>query len=98
MNELNIYYHIVPKDDGYTFLCQDANTSELYLSKKSAGRNPESLIFSSKQAAEEWIELTRLPKGRFKAERFGTVDVIEKFADIKKYGLTELGYNFEVGV
>ena len=83
MSKLNIYYHIVPKDDGYTFLCQDKNTSELYLHKKSAGRNPESLIFSSKQAAEEWIELTRLPKERFKTERFGTINKIEEFADVR---------------
>lgn len=98
MNELNIYFHIVPTYNGYTYLCQDKNTSELYLYKKASGNNPEALVFSSEQAAEEWIKLTRLPEGRFKAEKFGTVDIVEEFADIKKYGLTELGYSFEVGV
>lgn len=98
MNKLNIYYHIVPTNDGYTVLCQDKNTSELYLYKKTLGENPEVLIFSSEQAAEEWIELTRLPEGHFKAEKFATVDVIEKFADLEKYDLAALGYNFEVGM
>lgn len=82
MNELNIYYHVVPIGDGYTFLCQNKNTNELYLSKKSKGRNLDSLIFSSKQAAEEWMELMRLPKDSFKTEKFGTADIIEKFADV----------------
>lgn len=83
MNELNIYYCIVPTNDGYTYLCQDKNTSELYLYKKALGNNPEALIFSSEQAAEEWIELTRLCEGKFKAESFGTVEVIEKIADLR---------------
>lgn len=81
MNELNIYYHVVPIGDGYTFLCQDKNTGELYLDKKSVNKNPEALIFSSGQAAEEWIVM-RLLEGKFKAEKFGTADVIEKFADV----------------
>ena len=83
MSELNIYYCIVPTDDGYTVVCQDKNTSELYLYKKSDAQNPETLIFSSEQAAEEWIELTRLPKDCFKAQWFATTNIIEKFADVR---------------
>lgn len=83
MNELNIYYCVVPTNDGYTYLCQERDTGELYLYNKSLGDNPEALIFSSEQAAEEWIKLTRLPEGRFKAEEFGTIDIIEEFADVR---------------
>lgn len=83
MNEFKIYCHIVPTDDGYTYLCQDKNTSEFYLYKKILGHNPEALVFTSERAAEEWIELTRLPNGRFKAEEFGTVYVPEKFSDMR---------------
>ena len=81
MNEFKVYYHVVPTDDGYTYLCQDKNTSEFYLHKKILGQNPEALVFSSEQAAEEWIELAKLPKGRFKAEEFGTVYAPEKLSD-----------------
>ena len=83
---MNIYYHIVPVDDGYTFLCLNRNNGELYLSQKTTGSNPDALIFSSKRAATEWIEqfeYIRLPQGHFKAERFGTLDKIEKFADLR---------------
>jgi len=83
MKNFNIYYHIVPLDDGCVFLCQDRNTGELYRYKKADDWNPEALIFSSEQAAEEWIELTRLPKGRFKAQWFAIVGTIEKFDDVR---------------
>ena len=83
MENLNVYYHIVPIDDGYTVVCQDKNTGELYLYKKSNKRNPEVLIFSSEQAADEWLKLSELPKGCYKVQWFGTADVIEELADVR---------------
>ena len=83
MDELNIYYHVVLANDGYTFLCKDAHTKELYLRNKSEGDNAESLIFSSELAAEKWIEFSPFPPGFFKAEWFGTSDVIEQFSDVE---------------
>lgn len=96
MDKVNIYYSIVPINNGYTYLCQDQHTSELYLYEKALGENPEALVFSSEQAAEEWIKLTRLSRERFKPEEYCTVNVIEKFSDIND--LASLGYNFEVGM
>ena len=96
MNELNIYYHIVPKDDGYTFLCRDKNTGKLYLSQKSRGRNPESLIFTSERTAKIWLKFSGLPQGNFVVEKFGVTDEIKEFADTDN--LETLGYNFEIGM
>ena len=97
MKKLNIYYHIVPINDGYTFLCQNRNTGELYLWKKVLDKNPDALFFSSKRAAEEWIASV-VPQECFEAEWFATVETVEMFSDISKSGLAELGYNFEVGM
>ena len=96
MSELNVYYHIVPKDDGYTFLCRNKQTGELYLHKKSKGRNPESLIFASRRTASIWLKFSGLLEDCFEVEEFGVADPIEEFADIED--LATLGYNFEVGM
>lgn len=77
MNEFKIYYQIVPIDDGYTFLCQNKNTNELYLRQKSEGKSSESLIFSSRQAAEKWIEQSTILNKRFKVEEFCASNIIE---------------------
>ena len=98
MNKLNTYYHIVPTKDGFTYLCQNANTDELYLWRKASDTNPEALVFFSECAAEEWIKFMDLSPEHFKSEWFATAEVIEKFSDIKQDILAELGYSFEVGV
>ena len=101
MNKLNIYYHVVPTNDGCVILCQDRNTSKLYLHNKAADKTPNELIFSSEQAAEEWMELMGLTKDCFKVEKFGTTDIIEEFSDLSRdinSRLTVLGYNFDVGM
>ena len=86
MDELNIYYHIVPTNDGCVYLCQDKYTGEYYLHSKTSDVNKESLVFSSELAAEEWIA-SRAPLGHFKPEWFATADVIEKFSDMRcNYG------------
>ena len=82
MDELNIYYHVVPTNDGCTFLCLDSHSKKLYLRNKSKGDDSDSLIFSSERAAEEWIEFSPFPKGHFKAEWFATTDVIDQFSDM----------------
>ena len=82
MDELNIYYHIVPIGDGYTYICQNKLTSELYRHSKTSDKNLEALVFSSKLAAEEWIKFTAT-KGQFKPEWFATADIIEKFSDME---------------
>lgn len=84
MRDLNVYYQIVPKGDGYTYLCRDKNTGELYLHEKVTGNNPDVLVFSSKEAAEEWIDVIKPLDRVFKAEWFATMNVIETFEDIKK--------------
>lgn len=96
MSELNVYYHVVPTNDGCVYLCRNKNTSELYLWDKAFDKNSEALVFSSEQAADEWIELMRLPRHKFKSEWFATIDIIEDFSDI--VGLDALGYNFDVGM
>ena len=53
MDNLNTYYHIVPKNDGYTYLCQSNN--ELFLVRKDAPPHSEELVFEDSVMAEKFI-------------------------------------------
>ena len=39
MNNINVYYCIVPISDGYHYVCQNKNTQELYLCHKALDDN-----------------------------------------------------------
>jgi hypothetical protein len=66
MDKLNIYYHIVPKNDGYTYLCRSNN--ELFLARKDAPAHRDELIFEDLTAAEKFIEDNNLQG--YKVEAF----------------------------
>ena len=66
MSNLNIYYHIVPKNDGYTYLCR--NNNELFLARKDAPAHSDELVFEDLTAAEKFIKDNNLQE--YKAEAF----------------------------
>lgn len=98
MNEFKIYYQIVPIDDGYTFLCQNKNTNELYLRRKDEGKSPESLIFSSLRAAEEWIKQSTILNTRFKVEEFGASNIVANLSDGLQHIYMELEQDPECNI
>lgn len=53
MNNINVYYCIVPINDGYHYVCQNKNTQELYLCHKALDDNDEALIFHSIEKAKK---------------------------------------------
>lgn len=98
MEKFNIYYHVVPQNNGCVYLCQNKYTGDLYLHNKAADETPDALIFSSDSAANEWIK-SNIPGSGFKSEWFATVCDIKDFSDVHiMSSLAELGYNFEVGM
>lgn len=65
-NEMKILYHIVPKNDGYTFLCQ--NSTGMFLVRKEVLTHSDELVFNDSIAAEKFIEENNLDE--YKAEAF----------------------------
>ena len=66
MNEMKTLYHIVPKNDGYTYLCRSNN--ELFLARKDAPAHSDELVFENLTAAEKFIEENNLQG--YKVEAF----------------------------
>ena len=69
MNELKSYFHIVPKDDGTTYLCCDKHTNNTYLCGKEKYANPDALVFNSEESANKWIKDHDINK-KYKVEKF----------------------------
>lgn len=65
-NEMKILYHIVPKNDGYTFLCQ--NSTGMFLVRKEFFTHNDELVFEGSIMAEKFIEENNL--NEYKAEAF----------------------------
>ena len=60
-----IFYNIVPKNDGYHYLCADGDN--IYLAHKSEPRDKNELVFLSKKSANRYIKL--LPdRDKYKVE------------------------------
>lgn len=69
MNELKNYFHIVPKDDGTTYLCYDKQTNNTYLCGKEKYANPDALVFLSEESANKWIKDHNISEN-YKVEEF----------------------------
>ena len=53
---MNSYWHIVPRGDGYHYLCTHPNTGDHYLGDKSNDADVfNTIIFASKEKAQEYI-------------------------------------------
>lgn len=81
MDKVNIYYNIVPINDGYTVLYQNAD-GDLYLKHKAEIINASNkLIFSSEEIANKWLIMNDM-SNKFKPEAFVTVEMITDFINI----------------
>lgn len=65
-NEMRTLYHIVPKNDGYTFLCQ--NNTRMFLVRKEVLTHSDELVFEDSIEAEKFIEENHL--NEYKVEAF----------------------------
>ena len=64
-------YQIVPLNDGgYNIVCRNSK-NQLYLRHKAAEATGEELVFSTQNAAEEWIKFYQ-KKNQYKVEDFIT--------------------------
>lgn len=66
VTEMKTLYHIVPKNDGYTYLCR--SNDKLFLANKEAPIHSGKLVFESYVKAEKFIEENNLEG--YKVEAF----------------------------
>ena len=83
MDEINVYYQIVPIGDGYNYVCQNKETGELYLRYKGSDKIAETLLFHSVAKAQKWLEDNNYV-GKYEPEEYATIYVMEEY-----YGVGE---------
>ena len=66
VTEMKTLYHIVPKNDGYTYLCR--SNDELFLARKDVPVCGDELVFEDSVMAEKFIEENNLQG--YKVEAF----------------------------